>query len=90
LKLGDAAIIVTECIKSWGKQQVAEGNATPITRSAAGANVKKVASLIHEGGIVRATERCAIVLMAAATGGVTSSGEWKPAMETETAIPDAG
>jgi hypothetical protein len=90
LKLGDAAIIVTECIKSWGKQQVAEGNATPITRSAAGANVKKVASLIHEGGIVRATERCAIVLMAAATGGVTSSGEWKPATETETAIPDAG
>jgi hypothetical protein len=89
LRLGDAAIIVTECIKAWGKQQIAEGNASPEAKSAAGANAKRVAALIHESGIVKATERSAIVLMGAATGGVTASGEWKPAT-TETPIPDAG
>lgn len=88
MKLGEAAIIVTECIKAWGKQQVTGGDPSPEAKSAAGANVKKVAALIYEAGLVKATERCAIVLMAAATGGVTATGEWKPA--TETVTPDAG
>jgi hypothetical protein len=84
LSLKNAAIIVTECIRAWGKQQAANGNDQPEARSATGARPEKVARLIHEHGLVQATERCAIVLMAAATGGVTASGEWKPATEKAT------
>lgn len=87
MTLKQAAIVVTECIRAWGKQQQAEGNDLPEARSAAGARPDKVAKLIHEYGLVQATERCAIVLMAAATGGVTVTGEWKP-VATET--PAAG
>lgn len=88
MKLSEAAVIVTECMKAWGKQQLSSGDASSEAKSAAGANIKKVAALIYEAGLLKATERCAIVLMAAATGGVTAAGEWKPA--TETLIPDAG
>lgn len=87
LSLKNAAIIVTECIRAWGKQQAANGSDQPEARSASGARPDKVAKLIHEHGLVQATERCAIVLTAAATGGVTSAGEWKP---VTTEIPVAG
>ena len=50
--------------------------------------MKKVAELIYEAGLFAATQRAGLVLMAAATGGVTASGEWKPA--TEKLTPDAG
>jgi hypothetical protein len=83
MTLKQAAIVVTECIRAWGKQQQAEGNASDEARSAAGARAEKVGRLIHEHGLVSATERCAIVLMGAATGGVTATGEWKP-VATET------
>jgi hypothetical protein len=88
MTLKQAAIIVTECIKAWGRKAIADGDNSPEARSAQGARAQRVGKLIHEHGLVNATERCAIVLMAAATGGVTASGEWKPA--TETQIPAAG
>lgn len=75
------AIVVTECIKAWGKQQRASGGDDPIANGAAGANTDKIARLIHasEGGVVGAVQRVAIVLTAAACGGVTETGEMKPA-----------
>lgn len=88
MRMSEAAIIVTECIKAWGKQQIAAGDVSAEAKSAAGASVKKVAELIYEAGLFAATQRAGLVLMAAATGGVTASGEWKPA--TEKLIPDAG
>lgn len=88
MTLKQAAIVVTECIRAWGAQQMLAGHDTPEARSAQHAKPDRVAKLIHDNGLVRATERCAIVLMAAATGGVTNAGEWKPATEMQT--PDAG
>ncbi len=88
MSLRNAAIIVTECIKAWGKQCIEAGDASPEARSAAGAKPERVSKLIHEHGIVQATQRCSIVLMGAASGGVTATGEWKPA--TVKATPDVG
>jgi hypothetical protein len=88
LTLAQTAIIVAECMKAWGRQQIAAGEASPEARSAAGAQTQKVARLIHEAGLMTALPRVVIVLVAAATGGVNSAGEPKPA--TETSTPDAG
>jgi hypothetical protein len=44
MRMSEAAIIVTECIKAWGKQQIAAGDVSAEAKSAAGASVKKVES----------------------------------------------
>jgi len=82
MPLKKLAIIVTELIKAWGK--AAGENADPIQRGAAGSNADKVANLIYEAGMSAAMGRVSVVLAGALSGGVTASGEWKPALTTET------
>ena len=80
------AVIVTELIKAWGK--AGGESADPIRRGAAGSNADKIAHLIYEAGVSTAMGRVSVVLVGALSGGVTASGEWKPALTTETQDAD--
>lgn len=75
MPLDNAAIVVTECVKAWGKAE----NVT----SAAGANVRRIGELIYEadGGLMIVLKRLQIMLILAATGGYTASGFPKPKPE---------
>jgi hypothetical protein len=88
LHLSDAGVVVWECIKAWGRQCVAAGDADPIAKSAAGANLEKVRKLIYKFGIHQTRQRIAILLMAAATGGVTETGELVAVASTLEAAAD--
>lgn len=71
LKLGESAIIVTECIK-------AHGRATD-DKAMASFNAGRVGELIlqADGGLLIAMKRLELLLFMAATGGYTGSGEVK-------------
>nr|WP_294069661.1 hypothetical protein [Sphingomonas sp.] len=77
LALSSAAIIVTECMRAWGR---ALGNT-----SARGAQVENVTPMLMEAGIYLVQPRLALMLYMAATGGLTSSGEAKAAPAKEEA-----
>lgn len=86
----DAAIVVTECIRAWGKQQRAAGASDAVVNGAVGANAGKIGRLIYTSanGYYGANQLVYIVMLGALTGGVTEAGEWKPA--TMKATADAG
>ena len=86
--LSELAVIVCEFINAWGRAQQAAGVDDAVTRGAAGANADRVKRLIYEAGFDNVIGRVQVVLLGAVTGGVTASGEWKPATVTET--PAAG
>lgn len=73
LKTGEAAIIVTECIR-------AHGRATD-DKAMASFNTSRVGELMIEadGGLLIVTKRLELLLFMAATGGYTGSGEVKAA-----------
>lgn len=79
MRLGVASLIVTECVKAWGR-------ATNST-SAQGVNAARIAELILEadGGYHVALTTVAGMLSLATTGGYTASGELKPTTGTTTA-----
>lgn len=79
LTVTDAAAIVTECCKAWGR---ATGD-----RSAANFNAGRVGELLIETGMLFVMKRLELMLFMAATGGVTSSGEVKPRMATTATSP---
>lgn len=82
LTSSEVAQITCACMRAWGVENGVEG--------AARANPRKVAQLIQEaeGGFVVALGTIRAVLIAAATGGYTASGEVKAAT-TKTATPAA-
>ena len=71
LKMGEAAVIVTECIKAHGRAVDDKGMAS--------FNPKRVGELIQEadGGLLIVMKRLELLLFMAATGGYTASGEVK-------------
>lgn len=85
MKRRTLSIIVTELVRAWGRAGGAD--ADPIQRDAAKANPERVGELICESGQDAIMERCGLVLLGALSGGVTTSGEWKP---VTTEIPVAG
>jgi hypothetical protein len=61
LSLGNAAVIVTECIRAWGRE---------IGRiSVEGVQVDRIGELIFADGIAKAMPRIELAMMFAATGG---------------------
>lgn len=76
LKLGEAAVIVTECIKAHGR---AIGD-----QAMAVFNAKRIGELIQEsdGGFLITIKRLELLLFMAATGGYTGSGEEKAATKS--------
>lgn len=83
LRVGEAAHIVTACVRAWGR---ATGD-----RSAQGVNVARVAELILEsmGGYASTLRTVGGMLAMAATGGYTASGEVKAGMTTTSEVPAA-
>lgn len=71
LKLGEAAVIVTECIRAYGR--------SIDDKAMAAFNAERIGELIQEadGGLVIVMKRLELLLFMAATGGYTSSGELK-------------
>ena len=71
LKLGEAAVIVTECIKAHGR--------SIDDKAMAAFNAKRIGELIQEaeGGFLIVIKRLELLLFMAATGGYTASGEVK-------------
>jgi hypothetical protein len=70
----EAAAIVTECIKAWGKANDDE--------LAVGVNVKRVGELIMESGLLIIAKQLELLLFLAATGGYAASGEARAAANT--------
>ena len=79
MKLETLATIVTEAVRAWGR--AAGPDASADQRAARDFGARRVGELILEGGILPAMSRAGVMLLLAATGGVTSSGEVKPAAE---------
>ncbi|MEH3107152.1 MAG: GTA-gp10 family protein [Sphingomonas fennica] len=75
LSLDHQAIIVTECVKAWGK-------ATENT-AARGVSKARIGELIHGVGVIAVLPRIALVLSAAVTGGVHLDGSPKDDDEGE-------
>jgi hypothetical protein len=69
LSLDDAAIVVTECVKAFGK---ATGNAAMQDY-----NYVRVGECIVEAGKLQVVKRLELLLYLAATGGYTAQGEVK-------------
>lgn len=71
LKLGEASVIVTECIKAHGR--------SIDDKAMAVFNAKRIGELIQEaeGGFLIVIKRLELLLFMAATGGYTASGEVK-------------
>jgi len=78
LGVGDAAIIATECIKAYGKH-VGDDMMARYSPDKIGEMM-----IESEGGIAACLGRLSVLLMAAATGGYTASGELKTAKAPET------
>jgi len=83
LKLGEIAQIACECIRAWGREVDDKG--------AAGANPKRIASLIQEseGGLLMVNKTISVMLSLAVTGNYTAMGEMKAgtAMTTTSGLP---
>lgn len=73
LTLGEGAIIATECIKAHGKH-IGDEMMTKFSPERVGELIVE-----SEGGIAACLGRLAALLMVAATGGYTASGELKTA-----------
>lgn len=71
LSLGELAGIACECIRAWGRDTD--------DKSMAGANAKRVGSLIQEskGGVYQASVTIGALLSMASTGGYTAQGKPK-------------
>ena len=82
LSLSQCAIIVTECVRAWGKQ---EG----IT-SARGFKAENVAPLLVEAGMFVIQPKLALMLYMAATGGLDASGKMKAALKNPKTADGAG
>ncbi|MCH4894008.1 hypothetical protein GO308_12870 [Sphingomonas sp. SFZ2018-12] len=81
LTIETLAIIVTECIRAWGKS---------IERiSVQGVQPDRIGELIFSEGLLKVIPRVAIVLLRAVTGGVLPSGEPKATGTTTPATPVA-
>lgn len=76
LKLGEAAVIVTECIKAQGRSSD--------DKAMAAFSASRIGELIQEadGGLVIVMKRLELLLFMAATGGYTSAGELKATTKT--------
>lgn len=73
LKIGAAAVVVTEMVKAWGKAEKRS--------SAIGVDRTKIGKLIFDLGVMHVLPRIAIVLLNAASGGVDAQGKPKPIPE---------
>jgi len=75
MRLPEAAAIVTACVRAWGQ---VTGNT-----GARGVNAKRIGELILEtkGGLMVVLIRLAAMLLHAASGGYTASGEVKAASD---------
>lgn len=86
MPIATMATIATECIKAWGNAQPGEEG-----RLAAAVNEDRIAECIFEsdGGVMRAMKTVEVVLMLSITGGVSATGEIKPARDKapKTATP---
>jgi len=76
-----AAIVVTECIRAWGRANA--------DRAVAAVNAKRIGELLYDYGVMGVLPRVAIVLSRAASGGVTASGEPKASTTTAEILADA-
>ncbi len=81
LPLAVCAIIVTELIRAWGK---AKGDVM-----AQGVQVERIGHLLMDEGMPTVQVRLALVLVLAATGGYTPSGEMKAVATTTPEVPTA-
>lgn len=81
LTVMDAAVVVTECIKAQGRALLAAGQDD---QRMTAFNKKTVGELIQSspGGVVLATQKLALLLFMAASGGYTPKGEVKAARMT--------
>lgn len=83
------AIVVTELVRAWGREQILDEYASASDRSmvtsAKAANQDTIAELLFPVGVMAVQPRVAIVLGLAATGGCLPSGEAKA---TGTMIPE--
>jgi hypothetical protein len=75
------AIVVTELVRAWGREQDLDEYASATDRSrvtvAKSANVDTIGELLFPVGVMAVQPRVAIVLGLAATGGCLPSGELK-------------
>ncbi|KQO51409.1 hypothetical protein [Sphingomonas sp. Leaf257] len=75
------AIVVTELVRGWGREQVLDEYSSASERSRVtahkGVNVDTIAELLFPVGVMAVQPRIAIVLGLAATGGCLPSGEAK-------------
>lgn len=78
LTMGDAAQVVCECVRAWGRENDDKG--------AAGSNAVRIGQLMYDspGGFHDALKTIAAMLSLVVTGGYTASGELKPATTTTT------
>lgn len=87
------AIVVTELVRAWGREQVLGEYATAAEKamatSARAADQDTIAELLYPVGVMAVQPRVAIVLGLAATGGCLPSGEVKAAGKTTPEIPVA-
>lgn len=87
------AIVVTELVRAWGREQILDEYASPSERShvtaAKAASVESMADLLYPVGVMKVQPRIAIVLGLAATGGCLPSGEAKATGTMTPEIPVA-
>lgn len=71
LTLSEIASIACECIRAWGRSKADE--------MVARVNANAIGNLIYEspGGIMLVTQRLAVMLIMASSGGYTATGEVK-------------
>ena len=80
LPVKQAAIVVTECIKAWGRE-TAQPQLTKF-------NAQRIGELIFAEGLLKAQPRVALVLWAALTGGHNPGEVGATGMKTETTTSD--
>jgi hypothetical protein len=78
LSINHTAIVVTECIKAWGRE-----NGKPQYEQF---NAKRIGKLLYDEGLLKAQPRVALVLWAALTGGHKPGEAKATGMTTETTI----
>lgn len=82
-----AAVIVAECMKAWGRS--GGDIASPEQKVATQVNKGRVGELLMEAGLLLVAKRLEILLFKACTGGYTSSGEERATGTVTTETPAA-